>query len=98
MSNTELNNSIEEAKTDNVDIDETKSEDTQIESGEVVKKRSIIVRILSILLIVFYLVLLGILIYMIATGSRYIMAMIFVVIMYPVILYCMLWLRNVFSK
>lgn len=98
MSNTEPNNSIEEAKTDNVDIDETKSEDTQIESGEVVKKRSIIVRILSILLIVFYLVLLGILIYMIATGSRYIMAMIFVVIMYPVILYCMLWLRNVFSK
>ena len=98
MSNTEPNNSIEEAKTDNVDIDETKPEDTRIESGEVVKKRSIIVRILSILLIVFYLVLLGILIYMIATGSRYIMAMIFVVIMYPVILYCMLWLRNVFSK
>ena len=54
MSNTEPNNSIEEAKTDNVDIDETKSEDTQIESGEVVKKRSIIVRILSILLIVFF--------------------------------------------
>lgn len=63
-----------------------------------VQKRSPIVRIISIILLLGYLVLLGIFIYMIITGSKYLFPMIFVIIIYPVILYLMVWLRKVFSK
>ena len=62
------------------------------------KKRSLLVRIIAIILVTVYVCLLGIFIYMIATGSKYIFAMIFVLIIYPLVLYIMLWLRKVFWK
>ncbi len=61
-------------------------------------KTSLLLRIVAILLLFGYLALLGIFIYMVIAGSKYIFAMIFVLIMYPLILYLMTWLRKVFSK
>ena len=61
-------------------------------------KRSKMLRVVAILLLVFYVCLLGAFIYMVITGSRYIFAMIFVLIMFPLVLYIMVWLRKVFSK
>ena len=61
-------------------------------------KTSLLLRIVAILLLLGYLALLGIFIYMVIAGSKYIFAMIFVLIMYPLILYLMTWLRKVFSK
>ena len=61
-------------------------------------KTSLLLRIVAILLLLGYLALLGIFIYMVIAGSKYIFAMIFVLIMYPLILYLMTWLRKVFSN
>ena len=61
-------------------------------------KTSLLLRIVAILLLLGYLALLGIFIYMVIAGSKYIFAMIFVLIMYPLILYLMTWLKKVFSK
>ena len=61
-------------------------------------KTSLLLRIVAILLLFGYLALLGIFIYMVIAGSKYIFAMIFVLIMYPLILYLMTWLRKVFSN
>ena len=61
-------------------------------------KKSTALRIIAILLLVFYVCLFGVFIYMIITGSSHIFAMIFIIIMYPVLLYIMVWLRKVFGK
>ncbi len=66
--------------------------------GEVSGKRNPAVRLLALFLILIYVVLLGIFIYMIVVGSKYIVAMLFVLIVYPVILYLLLWLRKVFRS
>ena len=68
------------------------------EGTDIGKKRSIFSRIVAVVLLAVYAALLGIFIYMIITGSEYIMAMLFVLIIYPVVLYLILWLRRVFSK
>lgn len=56
------------------------------------------VRILAWILLGIYAVLLGVFIYFIVSGSQYILQMLFIVIIYPVILYIIIWLRKVFDK
>ena len=55
-------------------------------------------RVLAWILIGIYAVLLGIFICFVITESRYILQMLFVLIIYPVLLYLILWLRKVFDK
>ncbi|MCR5214867.1 MAG: hypothetical protein K6E10_10680 [Eubacterium sp.] len=61
-------------------------------------KRSPIIRALALILILIYVVLIGVFVYFIVTGSQYILAMLFVLIIYPVILYLLLWIRKVFGS
>lgn len=61
-------------------------------------KRSKLSRVLAILLLAIYAVLLGIFIYLVIIQSQYILAMLFVIIIYPIIIYIILWLNKVFSK
>lgn len=61
-------------------------------------KRSKLSRVLAILLLAIYAVLLGIFIYLVIVQSQYILAMLFVIIIYPIIIYIILWLNKVFSK
>ena len=61
-------------------------------------KRSKLSRVLAILLLAIYAVLLGIFIYLVIVQSQYILAMLFVIIIYPIIFYIILWLNKVFSK
>ena len=61
-------------------------------------KRSKLSRVLAILLLAIYAVLLGIFIYFVIVQSQYILAMLFVIIIYPIIIYIILWLNKVFSK
>ena len=56
------------------------------------------VRILAWILLGIYAVLLGVFIFFIVSGSQYILQMLFIVIIYPVILYIIIWLRKVFDK
>lgn len=62
------------------------------------KKSSPVIRALSLILILVYLVLLGIFIYFMISGSEYLLAMLFVIIVYPIILYVFVWLKKVFSN
>ncbi|SEP92967.1 hypothetical protein SAMN02910369_00904 [Lachnospiraceae bacterium NE2001] len=61
-------------------------------------KPNLFFRILAIILLLIYLVLLGVFIFFLITGSEYLMAMLFVIIIYPVILYILVWLKKVFSS
>ena len=61
-------------------------------------KNSLFIRVLSIILILIYLALLGIFLYCMITGSEYLLAMLFVIIIYPIILYIFLWLKKVFGN
>ena len=71
---------------------------SEVENITVQPQKRKALRIIAILLLFFYACLFGLFIYMLITGSRYIFAMIFILIMYPVLLYVMVWLRKVFSK
>ena len=61
-------------------------------------KRSIILRIIALLFLGLYLVLLGIFIYMLFSGSNYVIQMLFVIIVFPVFIYLFVWLRKVFNN
>ena len=61
-------------------------------------KKSKASRVIAIILLAIFAIMLGIFIYFIITGSQYILAMLFVVIVYPIIIYIILWLRKVFNK
>ena len=63
-----------------------------------VMKRNPMLRVAAWILLIGYLFLLGLFVYMVVTGSRYIFAMIFILIMYPLILYLMIWLRKTFGN
>ena len=63
-----------------------------------VMKRNPMLRVAAWILLIGYLFLLGLVVYMVVTGSRYIFAMIFILIMYPLILYLMIWLRKTFGN
>ena len=75
-------------------------EETKLQKEEVgeEKKTSLLARIFATLCLLIFAVMIGIFIYFIITGSEYIMAMLFVVIIFPVILYLIVWVRNVFSR
>ncbi|MBP3718540.1 MAG: hypothetical protein J6I58_03340 [Eubacterium sp.] len=75
-------------------------EETKLQKEEVgeEKKTSLLARIFATLCLLIFAVMIGIFIYFIITGSEYIMAMLFVVIIFPVILYLIVWLRKVFSR
>ena len=59
---------------------------------------TLIKRIVAIVLLGIYLVLLGTFIYMLFSGSTYVVQMLFVFIIYPIILYLFIWIRKVFDK
>lgn len=59
---------------------------------------TIIKRIVSILFLCGYLVLLGVFVYMLFSGGNYVVQMLFVIIIYPIILYLFVWIRKVFDK
>ena len=61
-------------------------------------KNSKFKRIVAWVFLALIAVMFGIFIYMIITGSKYIMAMLFVLIILPFIAYIMIWLRDVFNK
>ena len=61
-------------------------------------KRSIILRIIALLFLGLYLVLLGIFIYMLFSGSNYVIQMLFVIIVFPVFIYLFVWLKKVFNN
>lgn len=75
-------------------------EETKLQKEEVgeEKKTSLLARIFATLCLLIFAVMIGIFIFFIITGSEYIMAMLFVVIIFPVILYLIVWLRKVFSR
>lgn len=75
-------------------------EESKLQKEEVgeVKKTSLADRIIAILCLLMFAVMIGIFIYFIITGSEYILAMLFVVIIFPVIIYLIVWLKKVFSK
>ena len=68
-----------------------------MDNSENKEKRSILSRIIAIILLAIYAVFLGIFIYFVITGSKYILAMLFVIIVYPVSLYLIFWIRKVFG-
>ena len=75
-------------------------EESKLQKEEVreVKKASLAARIIAILCLLMFAVMIGIFIYFIITGSEYILAILFVVILFPVIIYLIVWLKKVFSK
>ena len=82
-----------ELKEKELDIAEDKAPET-----EPVKKRSLFVRIFALTLVLIYLVLVGIFIYFCATGSGFIFPMLFVLVIYPMVIYLILWLKRVGDK
>ena len=62
------------------------------------KKRSMVARVLAIIGLCVMAFLIGWLIFCVATGSQYTVAVLFVTILYPIILYLFFWLKKVFSK
>ena len=62
------------------------------------KKRSRVAQVLAIIGLCVMAFLIGWLIFCVATGSQYTVAVLFVTILYPVILYLFFWLKKVFSK
>ena len=68
-----------------------------MDNSENKEKRSILSRVIAIILLAIYAVFLGVFIYFVITGSKYILAMLFVIIVYPVSLYLIFWIRKVFG-
>ena len=85
----------EEIKTEEV-IEEI--EEFNEEELETFKKNSTFKRIVAWIFLALIAVMLCIFIYMVFTGSQYIIPMLFVLIILPFAAYIMIWLRDVFSK
>lgn len=77
------------------EIEEVKASEDMAEETE---KHSRGVRVLAWILLGIYAVLLGVFIFFVVSGSQYILQMLFILIIYPVILYIIVWLRKVFDK
>ena len=91
---------MEEKKTAEKESTEKKpAADTDLEiGGEASGKRRPIVRVMAILALAILLGLLVWLVICIATGSKYTMAVLFLVILYPILIYLFFWIKKVFSK
>lgn len=83
--------------TDDVNKMEEESNIQKVQGGKE-HKTSLATRIVAIICLLIFAIMLGIFIYLVITGSEYILAMLFVIIIFPVILYLIVWLRKVFSK
>ncbi len=83
--------------TDDVKKMEEESNIQNVQGGKE-HKTSLATRIVAIICLLIFAIMLGIFIYLVITGSEYILAMLFVIIIFPVILYLIVWLRKVFSK
>lgn len=83
--------------TDDVKKMEEESNIQKVQGGKE-HKTSLATRIVAIICLLIFAIMLGIFIYLVITGSEYILAMLFVIIIFPVILYLIVWLRKVFSK
>ncbi len=83
--------------TDDVKKMEEESNIKKVQGGKE-HKTSLVTRIVAIICLLIFAIMLGIFIYLVITGSEYILAMLFVIIIFPVILYLIVWLRKVFSK
>lgn len=69
-----------------------------VAGSETARKRRPIERVLAILALAILLGLLVWLVICIATGSKYTMAVLFLVILYPILIYLFFWIKKVFSK
>ena len=83
--------------TDDVKKMEEESNIQKVQGGKE-HKTSLATRIVAIICLLIFAIMLGVFIYLVITGSEYILAMLFVIIIFPVILYLIVWLRKVFSK
>ena len=61
-------------------------------------KSSLFSRVLAIIGLLIFLVLFVLFVYFIVSGSEYIIQMLFVIIMYPLILYLISWVKKVFDR
>ncbi len=59
---------------------------------------SLISRVVAVILLIIFLCLIVSFIYMVITGSEYTFSMLFLVIIYPLIIYLFVWLKKVFSR
>ena len=90
----------EEAENVNSDeeITEYLQENEEFDEEELPKARRKSVRVLAIIGLVIMAFLICWLIFCIITGSQYTLAVLFVTIIIPIILYIFLWLKKVFSR
>lgn len=72
--------------------------DVNNEDKSDVKKNGTFARVFALVLLGIYVVLLGGFIYTIISGSEFLWAMLFVIIIYPIIIYLLLWLKKVFTR
>ena len=68
------------------------------ESNKKDKPHSLFLRIIAIVIIISMIGLLGAFVWCIISGSKYIIQMLFLVIIYPMVIYVMIWLKKVFDK
>ncbi len=68
------------------------------ESKDIQKPASVGKRIIAIVLLVIMAVLFGIFIYCIIFNQKYVIPMLFVVIIFPILVYLFIWVRKVFNK
>ena len=84
---------------DNIDTtNNITEENNQTENNEKPVKHSLFSRILAIVLLLIFVVILIGYIYTIVTKSKYTFSMLFIVIIYPLIVYLILWLKRVFDR
>ena len=61
-------------------------------------KKPFIIRLFALILLIGFVILLICYIYMLITGSKYSFSMLFLVIIYPIIIYIFIWLKKVFNN
>ena len=85
----------EEIKTEEITEEIEEFDEEELETF---KKNSTFKRIVAWIFLALIAVMLCIFIYMVFTGSQYIIPMLFVLIILPFAAYIMIWLKDVFSK
>lgn len=79
-------------------IEEAEAEEEIEEVREKAQKNSLFKRVVAWIFLALIAVMFCIFIFMVITGSKYIIPMLFVLIILPFAAYIMIWLRDVFSK
>ena len=98
----EIKNELEETEAleESEEIEESEDiEDPEDTEAQVrVKENSLFKRIVAWVFLALIAIMFVIFIFMVVTGSKYIIPMLFVLIILPFAAYIMIWLRDVFSK